>query len=253
MMTTPSDSGAFAGPVAIVTGAGSGIGRATAVMLAQRGYAVVLVARTLDALEKTAELCPAGGGESLCVAADVSEAEAATEIVDCALARFGRIDALVNNAGLAPLLPIGKTTPEVIDDVFAVNALGPAYLIAACWAVFARQHAEGRVGALGQRVVNTSTMATADPFPGFFAYAAAKASVNLMAKSVAKEGRAIGVKGFAVAPGAVETPMLRAILPATALPTSKCLTPEAVATVIVSCLMGERDGENGETIFLASP
>jgi len=239
-------------PVAIITGAGSGIGRATAAVLSSKGYSVVLVARTLDALEKTAELCP---GESLCVSADVGEPDAAVEVVDSTLARFGRIDALVNNAGIAPMLPIDKTTPEVLADVFAVNAIGPANLIAACWAVFARQHAEGRLPPppRGQCVVNVSSMATADPFPGLFAYAAAKASVNVMVKSIAKEGAQIGVKGFSVAPGAVETAMLRAIVSKEALPTSKTLKPEQVAAVIAACLLGERDGENGETIFLASP
>lgn len=237
-------------PVAIITGAGSGIGRAAAVMLSQKGYSLVLVARTLDALEKTAELCT---GESLCVSADVAAAGAAEEIVDSALARFGRIDALVNNAGLAPMAPIDRTNPELVASVFAVNAIAPANLISACWRVFATQHAEKRLHPRAQRIVNISSMATADPFPGLFAYAAAKASVNVMVKSIANEGAAIGVKGFAVAPGAVETPMLRAIVSAKDLPPEKCLTPEQVAAVITACLMGERDKDNGETIFLASP
>jgi meso-butanediol dehydrogenase/(S,S)-butanediol dehydrogenase/diacetyl reductase len=237
-------------PVAIVTGAGSGIGRAAAVVLSSKGYRLVLVARTLDALEKTGEMC---AGESLCISADVGEPGAASEIVDSALARFGRLDVLVNNAGHAPMLPIDRSTPEVIDEVFRVNALAPANLIAACWAVFARQHAEKTVHSLGHRVVNVSSMATADPFPGLFAYAAAKASVNVMVKSVANEGGAIGVKGFSVAPGAVETPMLRGIVSEEALPRSRTLAPETVAGVIVACLLGERDVENGGTIFVPSP
>jgi NAD(P)-dependent dehydrogenase (short-subunit alcohol dehydrogenase family) len=219
-------------------------------MLSGKGYAVVLVARTLDALEQTAQACP---GPSLCVACDVGEPGSAAEIVAAALERFGRIDALVNNAGAAPLQPIDKTTPEIVDQTFEVNAMGPARLIAACWPVFLRQHAEKRVLPGGHRVVNTSTMGTVDPFPGFFAYAAAKAGVNLMARSVAKEGRAIGVKGFAVAPGAVETPMLRANFPATKLPAAKCLSPDQVAQVIVACILGERDDKNGETILVPSP
>jgi NAD(P)-dependent dehydrogenase (short-subunit alcohol dehydrogenase family) len=237
-------------PVAIITGAGSGIGRATAVTLSGKGYALALVGRTLDALEKTAELCI---GESLCVSADVGDPHSAAEIVDSTLARFGRIDALVNNAGHAPSLSIDKTSPETVAEVFGVNAMGAANLIAACWAVFARQHAEKRLHTRGQRVVNVSSMATADPFPGLFAYAAAKASVNVMVKSIAKEGAEIGVKGFSVAPGAVETAMLRGIVSVEDFPTSKCLTPEQVASVIAACLLGERDGDNGETIFLARP
>lgn len=219
-------------------------------MLSGRGYAVVLVARTLDALEKTAELCT---GESLCISADVSARGRAGEIVDSTLARFGRIDALVNNAGYAPVLPIDKTTPDVVKEVFKVNAHAPANLIAACWPVFARQHAERKLHPRGQCVVNVSSMATADPFPGLFAYAAAKGAVNVMVKSIANEGREIGVKGFAVAPGAVETPMLRGIVSEKDLPRERTLTPEYVAGVIVGCLLGERDAQNGQTIFLASP
>jgi NAD(P)-dependent dehydrogenase (short-subunit alcohol dehydrogenase family) len=96
-------------------------------------------------------------------------------------------------------------------------------------------------------------MATTDPFPGFFIYAAAKAGVNLMAKSCAKEGREFGIRAFSVAPGAVETPMLRALFSEVQLPPEKCLSPDDVAKVVVECIAGERDTQNGETIFIPSP
>lgn len=236
-------------PVAIVTGAGSGIGRATALALGREGFHVVLVGRRADLLEGTASLMPPEA-ESVAVPLDVADPASAHVMVTACLGRFGRLDVLVNNAGQAPLLPIDRTTPEVIQQVYMTNAVGPACAIARAWTVFRRQHAERRMGRLGHCVVNVSTYGTWDPFPGFFAYAGSKASLNLMARSCAKEGREIGVRAFAVAPGAVETPMLRAIFSEQTLPASRCLAPEDVAAEIVACVEGERDDKNGQTIFL---
>jgi NAD(P)-dependent dehydrogenase (short-subunit alcohol dehydrogenase family) len=228
-------------PVAIVTGAGSGIGRATAVMLAQRGYAVALVGRREQPLRETERLI--GGG--LVLAADISDAAACQSVISRTESAFGRIDVLVNNAGSAPLQPIDKSTPAVIDETFGINALAPAYLIHFAWPVFVRQ----KRGC----IVNVSSMGTVDPFPGFFAYAAAKSAVNLMALSCANEGKRLGIRAFSVAPGAVETAMLRENFPESRLPRNRTLAPEAVAEVIVACIAGERDAENGKTIVVKSP
>ncbi len=236
-------------PVVIITGAGSGIGRAAAIELAARGYTLALAGRRIESLEETARLAPA---EAVMISADIGDPDDARMIADSTIERFGRIDALVNNAGHAPMLSIEATTPEILGEVFAVNAIGPAMLIAACWPVFKRQHDAGTSHALGSRIVNISSLATDDPFPGLFAYASAKASVNLMARSCAKEGAEIGVRAFAVAPGAVETAMLRSLFTTSAIPTEACLTTEAVAAEIIACLLGQRDERNGQTIFIAS-
>ena len=97
-------------------------------------------------------------------------------------------------------------------------------------------------------MVNVSSMATQDPFPGFFAYAASKAALNLMARSCATEGREHGIRAFAVAPGAVETDMLRAAFGEDVIPREQTLDPDTVARVIVECVTGERDAQNGDTI-----
>lgn len=240
--------------VALVTGAGSGIGRATAAALAGAGWSVALVGRRAGALEETAR---AIGDESraLVLASDVADAEQARTAVEQTVARFGRLDAVVNNAGSAPLAPIDKTTPEMLRECLAVNTLAPGYVIAAAWPFFRRQAEEAKSRGESPRatVVNVSSMATKDPFAGFFAYAAAKAGVNLMAQSCAKEGKAIGVRAFAVAPGAVETPMLRSNFSEKMIPPGKALAPEQVARVIAACVLGERDAENGQVIWVASP
>ena len=238
-------------PVAIVTGAGSGIGRATAVLLAQSGFNLVLVGRRMGALEETVGLFPEGA-EGHCVSADLGDSEQAGSIAKSAVERFGRLDVVVNNAAVAPLLPIDETSSKLIEEVYAVNAVGPACTIAAAWEVFKKQHAEGRSWRLGACVVNVSTMGTMDPFPGFFAYASSKAALNVMAKSCANEGKSIGVRAFSVAPGAVETEMLRTIFSKEVLPPDKCMAAQRVAEEIVACVLGERDVNNGKTVFMSA-
>jgi NAD(P)-dependent dehydrogenase (short-subunit alcohol dehydrogenase family) len=236
MSTTPT---AAPTPTAAITGAGSGIGRATALMLSQLGYNLVLLGRTREALTETASLC---GTPVEVVGGDVTDPTQVKHFISRAVERFGGLHALINNAGYAPLKPIDQSPPELIERAFRVNALGPAYAIHFAWPVM-------KAGG-GGRIVSVSTLGTLDPFPGFFAYAAAKASVNLMTQSVAKEGARLNIKGFAVAPGAVETSMLRSIFPVTAIKPEQCLQPADVARVIVDCVTGARDGENGRTIVV---
>jgi len=228
-------------PVAIVTGAGSGIGRATAKLLSEAGYSVVVVGRRLEAIEETSMMLSTPG---IGVAVDITDPDAQREIVGSTIERFGRLDVLINNAGSAPLAAIDKSTPELIEDAFAVNAVAPAKLIAAAWPTMVAQ----KRGC----IVNVSTMGTQDPFAGFFAYAAAKSAVNVMAKSCAKEGRAHGIRAFSVAPGAVETAMLRGNFPESRLPKSACLAPEQIAQLIVDCVQGVHDARNGDTLFISA-
>lgn len=236
-MTTPS-------PVSIVTGAGSGIGRAVAILLAGIGHRLVLVGRRADKLDQTAALLPASA-EPMRLALDVGSAAAARDCVARTIDRFARLDALVNNAAVAPRTPIASTSVADLDECFRVNALAPAYLILAAWPAFQRQ----RSGC----IVNVSTIGTIDPFPGFFAYVSSKAAVNLMARCCALEGRDAGVRAFAVAPGAVETEMLRAAFDASVIPPERTLTPDHVARVIVECIQGRHDARNGSVIEVPSP
>lgn len=230
-------------PVAIITGAGSGIGVATSRLLAREGWTIVLAGRRAEQLAAAASTLP--GDSHLVVPTDIADPDACTALARNAVDRLGRIDVLINNAGFAPLVPLGEQSPELVRQAFDINALGPANLILACWPHMAAR----RSG----RIINVSSMATADPFPGFFGYAAAKASVELMVRSIATEGALLGIRAFAVAPGAVETPMLRAIVPESSLPSSRTLSPEAVARVVADCALGRRDADNGSTIRLPSP
>lgn len=230
------------GRVAVVTGGSSGIGLAAARQLAERGWKLVLASRNPEQLDRAGASLD---GDWIGVPTDVSDPKAVAAMIDRATDHFGRLDALVNNAGYAPLLPIDQTNPETINKVFAINSLGTAYAIARAWPIF-----EGQRSGV---IVNVSTIGTTDPFHGFFAYAAAKAAVEVMVKSCASEGKRYGIRAFAVAPGAVETPMLRSIFDQKMIPQEKTLEPDDVARVIVECLEGERDGDNGKTILVPSP
>jgi NAD(P)-dependent dehydrogenase (short-subunit alcohol dehydrogenase family) len=227
---------------ALITGAGSGIGRAIAILLDREDYAVGLIGRREHALRETAaEL----SGEALVLPTDITDDAAVKAAVQRAVDAWGRLDALVNNAAAVSSQPIEETTPAHMREMMAVNALGPAYAMHYCWSTFLKQ----RSGC----VVNVSTMATLDPFPGFFAYAGTKMPVNMYVTSAAKEGAEHNIRAFAVAPGAVETDMLRSLFPKDKLPESQTLTPEKVAQVVVDCIVGRMDERNGEMITVPSP
>lgn len=234
--------------VAIVTGAGSGIGRATALTLARAGYALALVGRRRDRLEETSRLAhDLGSGANLVHAADLSVWEAAGGAVRACIDQFGRLDVLINNAGHAPAAMIGQTTESMAREVFAVNAVGPLAMIVAAWPTFVAQ----RAGC----VVNVSSMATVDPFPSLFAYAAAKGSVNVMCRSIVNQAKAeglTGIRAFAVAPGAVETEMLRGIVSERMLPRDQTLAPERVAELIAACVAGRHDHVNGGVLLIST-
>ncbi|MBM4111713.1 MAG: SDR family oxidoreductase [Phycisphaerae bacterium] len=234
-------------PVSIITGAGSGIGRATAILLAERGHRVTLVGRTALALEETAALIRERVSTATifpCVT-DVCDLDRAALVVARTHAAWGRIDCLVNGAGAAPKAPIESTDEELLESTFYVNAFGPASLIARCWPHFVQQ----KSGC----IINISTMGAFDPFPGFFVYAAAKSALDSFTRSAWSEGREHGIRAFCINPGCVETRMLRQNWDEKIIPPAKALPPEAIATVILDCIEGRRDAEVGTSIPVPSP
>lgn len=222
---------------AIVTGAGSGIGRSTAKLLSNTGYDIVLVGRTLSKLEETAADL---AGNSLCVDADIANPAECERIIRQSLDQFSRIDAIANVAGNAPSLPISESTAENWRACIDTNLTAIVHLTAQAWPTFTAQQSGV--------IVNVSSLASIDPFPGFAMYASAKAGVNMFTKVTAREGEAVGVKAFSVAPGAVETPMLRSLFDESMIPKENTLSPDAIAQVIVDCIIGKRDSDNGHTI-----
>ncbi len=139
----------------------------------------------------------------------------------------------------------GKKSSDEIERIYRVNTIGPTQLVRAAWSDLGRS--------ASPRVVSVSSIASRDPFPGLGVYGGAKAALNLLAYAWTLEGESIGLKAFSVAPGGVETAMLRSIISEADLPTDRCRTPDGVAGVIVACLVGERDEDAGSTIFLPGP
>lgn len=226
-------------PLAIITGTGRGIGRAIAIELAKRGYALALTARTQSEIDQTLSLC---GGEGIALAGDVSDQRHIQCLVDAALKRFGRIDAAIHNAGYAPVVSVRDMTADQWHRVIDTNLSAAFYLAKAAWPAFERQG--------GGVIVNISSLASRDPFAGFAAYGAAKAGVNLLGLSLAREGQPIGVRVHTIAPGAVETAMFRAIATPEQFPRENTLSPEDVAAVVAQCVTGQLKYTSGEVIYL---
>jgi NAD(P)-dependent dehydrogenase (short-subunit alcohol dehydrogenase family) len=231
--------------VTLITGAGSGIGRALAIQLSARGHALMLLGRTESKLAETARLCAADGGVHRCAlqVCDVSDPLQVQRAIPVTVAAMGGLHVLVNCAGLAPLEPVSTTSAGMLEMTFAANTFGPAALISSAWPHFVAQ----RAGC----IVNISTTGTRDPFPGFFAYAASKAALDSMTRSCHAEGAALGIRAFSINPGAVETPLLRGLFSHETLPPEKVLDPSDVAALAVECINGQRDHERGHTIHIA--
>jgi NAD(P)-dependent dehydrogenase (short-subunit alcohol dehydrogenase family) len=195
----------FADKVALVTGAGGGIGRAASLALARRGARVVVVDFAREQGLETEQLIREEGAESLFVQADVSQAEDVARYVHEAVARFGgRIEAFINNAAWQGLIaPVVDYPDEVFDRVMAINVRGVFLGLKHVLPVML-SHAGGAV-------VNTASIAAYIGTRNLAAYTASKHAVLGLTKSVAQEVARKGVRVNAVCPGPVDTPMLRAI------------------------------------------
>lgn len=188
----------FDGRVAIVTGAGSGLGRSHARLLAARGAAVVvndLPARDPGdppTADRVAAEIQETGGRAVAVSADIAQDEEARSLVETALERFGRLDIVVNNAGLLRASDFGEMTSELFDQVIAVNLRAAVLVTGAAWPALARQ----RYGRIVSTTSNSGLLGTA----GSTAYAAAKAGLWGFTRSLALEGAELGIHVNAIAP-----------------------------------------------------
>jgi len=190
------------GRIAIITGAGSGLGRAGALAFAAEGARVVVSDIDPGRGEETAALVRAQGGEALFVAADAGERADARALIDATVARFGGLDVLYNNAGIAPVGRDGFT-PDVSEDdwdwVIRVN-LTSVFLCCK----YAIPVMAGRPGAA---IVNTASSMAVLPLGMMDAYAASKAGVANLTRSLAANCGRLGIRVNALAPGYVDTPM----------------------------------------------
>src|SRR6266850_4862787 len=190
----------FAEKTVIVTGATSGIGRATAEAFGRERAIVVLVGRDEQALADVANTVSAAGGRPVAFAADVTAPEAATRIVRAAIDYSGAVDVVVNAAGVIATGTLDKTTDEVWDTMMAVNLTAPFRLMRA-----AAPHLAARKGA----VVNVSSVNGLRSFPGVLAYCVSKSAMDQLTRCAAIEMAPIGVRVNAVNPGVTVTNLHR--------------------------------------------
>jgi NAD(P)-dependent dehydrogenase (short-subunit alcohol dehydrogenase family) len=169
------------GKVALVTGAGSGIGRACAVALADAGYAVVLAGRRLEALEQTAGMAPG----SLAAPADVADPAQVRALFALTKEKFGRLDVLFNNAGRgAPGVPMEELTYQQWDDVVRVNLTGAFLCAQEAMRMMKTQTPRGG------RIINNGSISATTPRPNSAPYTATKHAITGLTKSISLDGRA---------------------------------------------------------------
>jgi 3-oxoacyl-[acyl-carrier protein] reductase len=231
--------------VVLVTGASEGIGLGIAQAAVEQGASVVVTGRRADRLEEAAA---ALGSAALPVVADVSDAEANQRVVDAAMARFGRLDVVVNNAALVPppgaMLDLADAT---LEAVWRVNVMGPVQLVRAAY--------DAHLGAHGGTVINIGSLGGLELQPGMGAYSLAKAALHHLTRFLAAElGPQVRVN--AIAPGPVHTPGADPVWDALGdravrlLPTGRLGSPTDVAAVALFLMDDCAGWITGETFVV---
>jgi 3-oxoacyl-[acyl-carrier protein] reductase len=226
--------------LAVVTGAGSGIGRATALELARRGLDVALLGRTEDTLRATAAEAERAGVRTLVARADVGVEADVRDAVGVVLARLGTPRVVVHNAGIAGRKArVEETSAAEWDAVMAVNLRAP-FLVSREFLPAMRAAAAGRFVTLGSI---SATLGTA----GLAAYCASKWGAVGFTKSLAEELRGSGLQALAVLPGSVDTPMVKV----GGFPPQ--MSPEDVARLVAFAALDAPDAMNGSAIECFGP
>jgi NAD(P)-dependent dehydrogenase (short-subunit alcohol dehydrogenase family) len=211
----------LSGQVAVVTGAGRGIGAAIARRLAVMGASVVLCGRTLKLLETTAASISALGGQAQALACDVTDLASVQALAAAVQSNFGRIDILINNAGVGSFAaPLHEMTPEAWEKILNTNLRGVFYCV--------RSFAPLMITAGAGHIVNISSLAGKNALPNGAAYAASKWGLNGLSYSIAEELRGNGIRVSVVCTGSVDTELS----PHTGKDPNKMLKPDDVAHVV---------------------
>ena len=209
--------------VVFLTGGNRGIGRATAILLAERGTRVVIAARDIAALETVAAEIHARGGQCLALPMDLTDPESIKQAIRQTIQQFGRIDVLINNAGVLHYSPIPNTSLEAWARVIATNLTGPFLCIKEVLPIMQAQ--------CHGHIVNIASHAGLYAFPNLGAYCASKFGLIGLSQSLGRELHNTGIKVSYVCPGAVNTDMLDAFPEEVVAPMQRD-NPEQVAQSI---------------------
>jgi NAD(P)-dependent dehydrogenase (short-subunit alcohol dehydrogenase family) len=231
----------FDGKVALVTGASRGIGEAIARRLAAEGATVVAAARTADALEKVVAGIAEAGGKGEALTLDLADPDSVENGVKAVLASHGRIDVLVNGAGLNSATPFLEIGDEELERVVAVDQLA---VVRACQE-FGRYFVERAVASReGASIINVGSASGLTPLSRVFTYSMTKAAVHNLTRNLAREWGPLGIRCNVLVPGFFPAEQNRAIL-----------TPERVDAIMGHTPLarfGEADDLAGPTLLLAS-
>jgi NAD(P)-dependent dehydrogenase (short-subunit alcohol dehydrogenase family) len=210
--------------VSIITGAGQGIGRATARLFARVGALVILFSRTPSQLDEAVAEITGAGGRALSIVGDVSREEDVHNLFKKVIETYGRVDVLVNCAGIVAVRPFVEMDVATWDSVIGVNLRGTFLCCREAFQIMAKQQ-QGVI-------INMSSLSGVkgvEKFPGLSAYNVSKAGVAGLTEILAVEGKPYNIRVCAVSPGAVDTPMLRQ-----AAPHLKAgMTPDDMAEVLL--------------------
>jgi len=242
--------------VAIVTGASRGIGNAIAVKLAGEGYAIVAVG-TSDAEKAAANLqqIRQSGNPFAYVQADVSTASGRQSIVDCAMDQFGRIDVLVNNAGVAPKvrMDILETTEESLDRVLGINLKSTFFLSQAVANIMCKEVAE--ISGISPKIVNISSISAYTSSPQRAEYCISKAAISMVTLLFADRLAREGINVYEIRPGIINTDMTSvvkdkydALISSGLTPIKRWGQPEDVANAVSVVCSGLLNFSTGEVI-----
>ena len=234
----------LAGKVVIVTGASRGIGAAAALALGKAGATVVLAARDGKQVAEVAQQIVQAGGKASASVCDVADYASVERLVAETIERFGRLDVLVNNAGvIEPIAPLAETDPALWAKAIQINLTGAYFAV--------RAVLPAMIAAGGGTIVNISSGAGTRPLEGWSAYSASKAGMKMLTRSIALEHGPQGVRVFGFSPGTTDTNMQGLIRASgmnqiSRIPRENLFPPSLPAKAIVFLCTPAADDLNGQ-------
>jgi 3-oxoacyl-[acyl-carrier protein] reductase len=227
------------GKVAIVTGAGSGIGQGIALALAAEGADLVICGRREEPLQETVQQIEGSGGHAVAVQADVSKTADVQKVVKTALETFGRLDILINNAGIGGGDAIHKMSDEDWDQVMSVNLRGAFLMAREVLGIF-REQKSGHI-------INISSESGLEYYPGDGSYGLSKHAMNDLGEYIQRENQELNIRVNTICPGMVVTEMTEN---SAGLDHEKCLYPEDIADLAIWLLTRRPNVKIGTPILI---